>query len=388
MKKLFVTLLLLAICNVMFSQKLIETPRYTNADFDLSAVLKDSLEFASLVHTAQRIQSMSDDMSIEEMLASFSEDSTNYWADFPHQYLVSKWTCYRPLGPAPKNEQLIRYLTDFYNASTLQRAICSDFDDIITFAEEGTDLSDYSKSVRNFECDELRNSTLDVSARNLIQTYQKTLSGNYDEENLDMLYESFMMFKDDYFHFVKEKILNAKDDDEFDAVFDIYYQASDRDKFIKDYIETRENMNGTNFQEYLFAASDKTTSYDLRCLYLIDCVYYDFHKGESQEPLLPIVLEQTLLEGQYSIFLYNLWNQWRCNKQLEYGGMMRRSSVFFNETYNKMRDHVADVLLRYIDLHPDDTAAIIQFILLADNVNIVRNYTDWSFTNSVMMEIE
>lgn len=390
MKKLFVTILLSAVCCVMFSQKLIESPRYACTDFDLSSSIKDSLEYNSFVRVANSIIDSLDDTSTEEMTdaAMKHNDEYEFEPEFMRQYLTASWSCYRPWGPEPKNTELIQYLTDFYNASTLQRAVCSDFDDIVTFAEDGMDLSDYGKSVKSFECEELRNPKLDNGARKLIHTYQKAFSGKYDEEQLDQLYESFIAFEEDNINFAKKTILKVQSEEEFSAAFEIYNNATDRNKYIKNYEEVREIMDSATFQNYLLAASQSKTDYDLRCLYLIDCVHYNFYIRNNDDELLSIVLEQTLLDGQYSIFLYNLWNQWRCNKQLAYGGMLRRSSVIFNETYNMMRAHVADVLIRHIDLHPDDTAAIIQFLLLADNSNIVRNYSDWSFTNSVMMEIE
>lgn len=116
---------------------------------------------------------------------------------------------------------------------------------------------------------------------------------------------------------------------------------------------------------------DKAKTVEARHVLLLDYVQTSFLSEEDEGNASTIsLLESHMNAEQYSPFLYEMWRMWRFEKQFQKG--LDVDDAISNAGYNARRLQCANTILRHLTLHPNDGAAVFQFIALAMQQNIVR----------------
>ena len=133
-------------------------------------------------------------------------------------------------------------------------------------------------------------------------------------------------------------------------------------------------------ERYLKKMAQQASDLDRKSLYTIE--YAHQRRYEESHPALPM-LEELMVSKEYSRYLYEVWQTWRCVKQV--GISPSRDGMIQNLEYNQMRFRCLNTVLKQIVNHPKDIMAINQFMFLASYDNIIR-YSSYMFGNSAPLE--
>lgn len=133
-------------------------------------------------------------------------------------------------------------------------------------------------------------------------------------------------------------------------------------------------------ERYLKKMAQQASDLERKCLYTIE--YAHQRRYDESHPALTL-LEELMKSKQYSRYLYEVWQTWRCVKQV--GISPSRDGMILNLEYNQMRFRCLNAVLRQIINHPKDIMAVNQFMFLASYDNIIR-YSNYMFGNSSSLE--
>ncbi len=132
--------------------------------------------------------------------------------------------------------------------------------------------------------------------------------------------------------------------------------------------------------DFLVLKAKEAKSFDVKCLFTLEYA----HQQQETDPHPSIAMMEALMKsGNYSRYLPDVWRTWRVLKQI--GQSPSRDGVIHNYTYNKMRFHCLNAIMRHLISHPKDIYAINTFCYLATYDNIVR-YNEFPYGNSAMVE--
>lgn len=109
-------------------------------------------------------------------------------------------------------------------------------------------------------------------------------------------------------------------------------------------------------------------SFKKQCAYAL-CAEMTNAFGETV-PVL--VLEKLLTSGHYSEYQYQTWLGWRSLAQITNYGRSRDSDIA-DQWYNDVRKTAMIANLAYMDAHPNDMVARLNFLLTSIRSNIIRN---------------
>lgn len=99
---------------------------------------------------------------------------------------------------------------------------------------------------------------------------------------------------------------------------------------------------------------------------IVDCYSYMINDSEGEGPGYGLELfVQVFEKKEYDLALYDLFEKWRSIEQrLNYG--KSNTSEIPNKVYDQKRWHIAQVIQKHLEHHPDDQWANIQLRLLMD----------------------
>lgn len=93
--------------------------------------------------------------------------------------------------------------------------------------------------------------------------------------------------------------------------------------------------------------------------------------------------KEILDQGQYHLYLFEAWLKWRTVTQQNNG--LSKSSEIPNDTYDRLREKLALVILAHIAKHHDDEMAINEFTQIATH-DIVRRFGAYPYGNQNTVE--
>ena len=116
---------------------------------------------------------------------------------------------------------------------------------------------------------------------------------------------------------------------------------------------------------------DQAKTVEARHVLLLDYAQASLLTGDDEIHAFDIsLLESYLNAEQYSPFLWELWRMWRFAKQCQKG--LDADAEIPNAAYNARRMQCANTILHHLVGHPDDGTAVLQFLTLASEQNVVR----------------
>lgn len=133
-----------------------------------------------------------------------------------------------------------------------------------------------------------------------------------------------------------------------------------------DYLRGASNKE---YQKQLLATYQNAPNFDLKCIWALEFA----HSSDENAHFLPgaALLEEVVLNGQYSPYLDEVWATWRVIVSTQFP--MSNFGYIPNIFYNKMRLMCANTILNHIQANPKDIQAQAIFINLANRDNIVRH---------------
>lgn len=152
--------------------------------------------------------------------------------------------------------------------------------------------------------------------------------------------------------YITEEPVNEEVLDSFRDSFDTYYDKSAIVPEFEGYMLARVNDQSdakTANAEEIKARIAQASDIDTRCILALELSKVE---GEGTIDWLGDILES----GQYSMFLYEVWLQWKYNFQALFGGYSTWSEIP-DLYFEKVRNMVLNTMLRYIQDHPDDLEA-------------------------------
>lgn len=150
--------------------------------------------------------------------------------------------------------------------------------------------------------------------------------------------------------------------------FDEFFQIHDMTQWVSDYDDLRKMSFGDEDEiKKLKKRLDNATDYTERAL--LACQYV--RCTSDNVGILTALMEESV----YSVYLFDIWEYWRCAYQDYYGGASIYSDIY-NELYNYMRKHLALIVLEQMKQHPEDKYAKAQF----SNLYETENYSRFEYT--------
>lgn len=128
--------------------------------------------------------------------------------------------------------------------------------------------------------------------------------------------------------------------------------------------------------------------FEKKCIFARELVYNDNRNPCGNEKEVVAVLDQLLRSSCYSPLLGDLWRMWRMMLQINILGTMSNDGAMYNLLYNDMRNRVALQYLEHLNSDPADRLAFMEFIKMAMQYNIVRNYPDVPGNNGIIEYID
>jgi hypothetical protein len=170
-----------------------------------------------------------------------------------------------------------------------------------------------------------------------------------------------------------------------------YYKINDKNNYIKspDYANYKilkvKNLKAA--LKLLDSIADHTSNFQESVIYKIEIAdQYVVHSDTLKDNGGEIAIEKykaILDQNRYCIYLFESWLKWRTVTQQNNG--LSKTSEIPNDEYNKMREQVALVILKYTVGNEKDEMAINEFLLMATHDNIMR-FGDYQFGNQNTVE--
>lgn len=157
-----------------------------------------------------------------------------------------------------------------------------------------------------------------------------------------------------------------------------YYQINDKNNYIRspDY-SSYKSLKVKNLKaalEMLDSIASHTTNFQESVIYKIEIAdQYVVHSDILTDNAGEIAIgkyKAILDQNKYCIYLFESWLKWRTVTQQNNG--LSKTSEIPNDEYNKMREKVALVVLKYIVNNEKDEMAINEFLLMATHDNVMR----------------
>lgn len=155
-----------------------------------------------------------------------------------------------------------------------------------------------------------------------------------------------------------------------------YWRIYDKSNVVPDYhfIRSMNKLDTVNVA-YLKKLIEEETDFSRKCVYALEYAHV--------EDVDLKILEELMLSGEYSIYLFEVWRYWRCLSQRRHGASI--DSDIPNDEYNKMRRTCANTILEQIKKNPDDVLAINQYLICAGCDDIYR-YGEFNYGNQNAIE--
>lgn len=155
-----------------------------------------------------------------------------------------------------------------------------------------------------------------------------------------------------------------------------YWRIYDKSNVVPDYhfIRSMNKLDTVNVA-YLKKLIEEETDFSRKCVYALEYAHV--------EDVDLKILEELMLSGEYSIYLFEVWRYWRCLSQRRHGASI--DSDIPNDEYNKMRRACANTILEQIKKNPDDVLAINQYLICAGCDDIYR-YGEFNYGNQNAIE--
>ena len=284
-------------------------------------------------------------------------------------------------NPAPKSN-LGQRLTDAYNAAVVMNSIMTDFD-----LQMRSDMTDeVVEAVKIMDVTKVREPEVQDSLNAYKEEMLYMLSA--DPDSLDMNIHNPWKAYYDLFAYLSEKYyIETFGQIDKESLWDEY----DHCQSVPEWEELREKRGNEDMVEELKAKYQQAKDFDARCIYAIElCHAYEAYiyspkadKEYFENPAIPL-MQSLMEEGQYSLYLNELWQKWRVLYQSTKGAS--RDSEIPNWIYNDYRNKCCSTILSYIEEHPQDMQAINQYLLMACKENILR-YGEFDYGNQYPMEM-
>ena len=283
-------------------------------------------------------------------------------------------------NPAPKSN-LCQRLADAYNSAVVMNSIMTDFDlqmrfDMTDEVVEAAKIMDVTK-VRELEVQDSLNAYKEEMLYML----------SADPDSVDMNIHNPWKAYYDLFAYLSEKYyIETFGQIDKENIWEEY----DHCQSVPEWEELREKRGNEDMVEELKAKYQQAKDFDARCIYAIElCHAYEAYiyspkadKEYFENPAIPL-MQSLMEEGQYSLYLNELWQKWRVLYQSTKGAS--RDSEIPNWIYNDYRNKCCSTILSYIEEHPQDMQAINQYLLMACKENILR-YGVFEYGNQYVVE--
>ena len=304
-------------------------------------------------------------------------DSTEYEFEVSTISNIDLWITGEPSDV--QSEQIIR-LMDAYNSSVVVNSIMTDFDLQMRFGDE---YENVVKTIESFDFCKVQDSeTLSklIAFKNEI-LYLLTVeldSIDTDIHNPWKAESEIRSFLASKYHM---RTFGTLTEDMYSEIYDNCSSVPEWSNLIK-------RRGEKNLVAELKHKYSNTTNFDARCIYAIELAHaYEadidsWADDDFCNPAVPI-MESLMKEGNFSLYLYELWLKWRVLYQSSVGSS--KDSEIPNRIYNEYRRMCLCSILSHIKNNKEDIMAINEFLVMAYKVNILRE-GDYDYGNQYAVE--
>ena len=176
----------------------------------------------------------------------------------------------------------------------------------------------------------------------------------------------------DYMNLINDLIENDMPNPQTDSVE--FEKISDQIFDWREYAQNEDFVRLCNIEDERAKAIEflnligSADNFKSQCAYALCAVMAD----AIVEPVPLIVLDKLVNSGHYSEYQYQTWLGWRSLAQINCYGRSRDSDIA-DQWYNQIRKSAMLANLAYMDAHPDDLVARLNFLLTSIRSNIIRN---------------
>ncbi len=304
-------------------------------------------------------------------------DADGYYMEFKTISNEDLWL----RNPAPKSS-LAQRLTDAYNAAVVMSSIMTDFDLGLRFNTP----DEVIEAVKTIDVTMVS----EPEVQDSLNAYKKEMLYmlTVDPDSVDMNIHNPWKAYYDLFAYLSEKYnIDTFGQIDKERIWDEY----DHCPSVPEWESLIEKRGNSDMVEELKTKYHQAKDFDARCIYAIElCHAYEAYiyspkadKEYFENPAMAL-MQSLMEEGQYSIYLYELWQKWRVLYQSTKGAS--RDSEIPNWIYNDYRKKCCNITLSYIEEHPQDMQAINQYLLMACKENILR-YGEYDYGNQYALEL-